>query len=216
MKNIKGVIFDLDGTLVDSMGIWAKIDEEYLKKYNDKVPANLQEEITHLTLTETALYFKNKFNIKDDPELIINKWNSMAHYHYSNTIKLKDGVIEYLNYLRTNNIKIALATSNSVPLLEATLKSNNIFNYFDSISTTEEVKKSKSYPDIYLLAANKLNLNPSECLVFEDIVQAVKGAKLAGMTVYAVYDESSKNQREELEKCADKYITSFKQLIVNK
>ncbi|ASW44284.1 HAD family hydrolase [Clostridium isatidis] len=213
MQDIKGVIFDLDGTLVDSMGIWSKIDEEYLKEYNHEVPSNLQEEITHLTLTETALYFKEKFNIEDDPDIIIKKWNTMAHYHYSNTIKLKEGVIEYLNYLRSNNIKIALATSNSVPLLEATLKNNNIYNYFDAISTTEEVKKSKSNPDIYILSAQKLNLDPKECLVFEDIVQAVKGAKSAGMKVYAIYDEASKDQREELEKLADKYITSFKELI---
>jgi len=213
MKNIKGVIFDLDGTLVDSMGIWAQIDEEYLKEYNYEVPSNLQEEITHLTLTETALYFKNKFNIEDDPEIIIEKWNSMAHHHYSNTIKLKEGVIEYLNYLRSNNIKIALATSNSVPLLEATLKNNNIYDFFDAVSTTEEVKKSKSYPDIYILSAEKLNLNPEECLVFEDIVQAVKGAKSAGMTVYAIYDEASKDQKKELEELADRYIMSFKELI---
>lgn len=213
MQKIKGVIFDLDGTLVDSMGIWAKIDEEYLKEYDYEVPLNLQEEITHLTLTETALYFKDRFNIKDDPDSIIKKWHSMAHYHYSNTIKLKEGVVEYLNLLRSNKIKIALATSNSVPLLEATLKNNNIYNYFDSISTTDEVKKSKSNPDIYLLSAKKLNLNPEECLVFEDIVQAVKGAKSAGMTVYAVYDEASRDQRKELERLADKYIMSYKELI---
>lgn len=213
MDNFKAVIFDLDGTLIDSMGIWTKIDEEYLNCFGHSVPKNLQEEITHLTLTETAIYFKEKFNINDKIEDILSTWHSMALHHYSNSIKLKDNVLPFLNKLKNNGIKIALATSNSVPLLEATLKNNGIYHYFDAISTTEEVEKSKNNPDIYLLSAKKLNINPKECLVFEDIVQAVKGAKLAGMTVYAIYDKSSENQKDELIKLSDRYIFNYKELL---
>jgi len=213
MNNIEAVIFDLDGTLIDSMNIWAKIDEEYLGNFGLTVPEKLQEEITHLTLTETALYFKENFNIENTIEDIISTWHDTAFYHYSNTIKLKDGVIPYLKSLKDMNIKIALATSNSVPLLEATLKNNGIYDYFDAITTTEEVKKSKDNPDIYLLSAKKLNVSPERCLVFEDIVQAVNGAKLAGMKVYSVYDESSKSQKEELIRLSDKYILTFNELL---
>jgi HAD superfamily hydrolase (TIGR01509 family) len=213
MDNIQAVIFDLDGTLIDSMGIWAQIDEEYLSKFGYNVPDNLQEKITHLTLTETAIYFKNNFNIDSSIEDIISTWHEMAFYHYSNTIKLKDGVVEYLTLLKQKGVKIALATSNSIPLLEVTLKRNNIYHFFDSITTTEEVKKSKDNPDIYLLSAKKLNVDPNKCLVFEDIVQAVKGAKLAGMKVFAIYDKSSENQKEALINIADKYILSFNELL---
>lgn len=213
MNKFKAAIFDLDGTLIDSMDIWNKIDEEYLNKYGFNVPENLQEEITHLTITETAMYFKEKFNIIDDIENIISTWNEMAYYHYSNTIKLKNGVLEYLNYLKSNNVKIALATSNTNILLEATLKNNNIYNYFDAITTSEEVGVSKANPDIYLLSAKKLGVDPKECIVFEDIVQAVNGAKLAGMTVYSIYDKSSANQKEELIKISDRYIYSYLDLL---
>lgn len=213
MDNIEAVIFDLDGTLVDSMSIWAKIDEEYLGNFGLSVPEKLQEDITHLTLTETALYFKENFNIENTLEDIMSTWHDMAFYHYSNTIKLKDGVIPYLKSLKDMNIKIALATSNSIPLLEATLKNNGIYDYFDAITTTEEVKKSKDNPDIYLLSAKKLNVSPQRCLVFEDIVQAVNGAKLAGMKVYSVYDESSKSQKEELIRLSDRYILTFNELL---
>lgn len=213
MNGIQAVIFDLDGTLVDSMGIWAEIDEEYLAQFGYSVPENLQEEITHLTLTETATYFKNKFNIDNSTDDIISTWHDMAFHHYSNTIKLKDGVIPFLKFLKEKGIKIALATSNSYPLLEATLKNNNIYDFFDAITTTEEVKKSKDNPDIYLLSSKKLNVNPENCLVFEDIVQAVKGAKLAGMKVFAIYDKASENQKEDLIKLADKYILNFSELI---
>ena len=213
MNKFKAVIFDLDGTLIDSMGIWAKIDEEYLKKYGHDVPKNIQEEITHLTFTETAIYFKERFNIDDDVETIMKTWNEMAYYHYSNTIPLKEGVVEFLDYLKKNNIKIALATSNSEPLLEATLKNNNIYTYFDAISTSDEVKTSKANPDIYLLSAKKLGVDPKDCLVFEDIVQAVKGAKLAGMTVYSIYDKSSEDQKNELIKISDRYILNYLELL---
>ncbi|WP_300382204.1 HAD family phosphatase [Clostridium sp.] len=216
MKDIKGVIFDLDGTLIDSMDIWAKIDQEYLSNFGINVPDNIQQEITHLTLTETAKYFQDRFNIKDDIKSIIDKWNNMAFYYYSNKIFLKKGVLEYLKQLKENNIKIALATSNSIPLLEATLKNNGIYQYFDAISTSEEVNKSKENPDIYLLSAKKLGVDPKDCLVFEDIPQAVKGAKIAGMKVYAVYDKSSESNKEELVKLADKYIYNFNELIQEK
>ncbi|MBQ6820652.1 MAG: HAD family phosphatase [Clostridium sp.] len=213
MDNFKAVIFDLDGTLIDSMGVWAQIDEEYLGQFGYEVPLNLQEEITHLTLTETAIYFKKKFNIEDNIENIISTWHTMALHHYSNTIKLKDNVIPFLNKLKDKGIKIALATSNSVPLLEATLKNNNIYHYFDVITTTEEVKKSKDNPDIYLRSAQKLNITPKDCLVFEDIIQAVKGAKSAGMTVYAIYDKSSAHQKDELLNIADRYILNYNEVI---
>ncbi|MGG7060078.1 HAD family hydrolase [Clostridium nigeriense] len=213
MNNFKAVIFDLDGTLIDSMEIWSKIDEEYLGSFGYEVPKNLQEDITHLTLTETANYFKNRFKIQDDTKEIISTWNTMALHHYSNDIKLKDGVLPFLKSLKDKGLKIALATSNSVPLLEAVLKNNNIYHYFDAITTTEEVNKSKANPDIYLLSAAKLNVNPKECLIFEDIVQAIKGAKLSGATVYAIYDKSSAHQKEELEKLSDKYIFSFNELL---
>lgn len=213
MDKFKAVIFDLDGTLIDSMEVWSKIDEEYLSSFGYTVPKNLQEEITHLTLTETANYFKVKFNITDEIDKIIATWHEMALNHYSYHIKLKDNVIPFLDSLKKKNIKIALATSNSVPLLEATLKNNGIYNYFDAITTTEEVKKSKDNPDIYLLSAKKLNVLPEDCLVFEDIVQAVNGAKKAGMTVYAIYDKSSENQKEELIKISDKYILGYDELL---
>lgn len=213
MNNIKAAIFDLDGTLVDSMWVWQQIDIDYLSKKGHTVPSNLNDEITHLSFTQTAEYFKNRFSIEDSVEEIINTWNTMAFNHYKNNVKLKVGALEYLQKLKQSGIKIGLATSNSLPLLTATLKNNNAFDLFDAITVTDEVKKSKSNPDIYLLAAKKLGVEPKDCIVFEDIIAAVNGAKLAGMKVIGVYDEHAKHQINDLKDKCDNYIYSYEELL---
>lgn len=213
LKNIKAAIFDLDGTLIDSMWVWEKIDIDYLAQKGLSVPQNLKDEINHLSFIQTAEYFKDRFNIDDDVETILNSWKSMAIEHYSNDVKLKPGVITFLNYLKSLGIKISLATSSNKDLLEPVLISNNILSYFDAITTTDEVLKGKNNPDVYLLAAKKLGVSPESCIVFEDILPAATGAKLANMKVIAVYDKYSEHQKDELLKIVDKYIYDYNELI---
>lgn len=213
MNNIRAAIFDLDGTLVDSMWVWERIDEEYLKERGHAVPTNIKDKITHLSFEETALYFKETFNLEDSLETIMNDWHNMAYTHYSENVNLKEGALDFLMKLKSSGIKIGLATSNSVPLLEATLKNNNIYSYFDSITTTSEVARGKDNPDIYLLAAKRLGVDPSHCVVFEDIVPAVIGAKAASMKTVAVYDKASEHDKDKLIKLADKYIVNYNEII---
>lgn len=216
LQNIKAAIFDLDGTLIDSMWIWDKIDKDYLAEKNIQVPENLNNEIAHLSFNQVAKYFKERFNLDDSLDEIKNSWNTMAYNHYSNNIKLKNGVKEFLDLLKSLNIKIALATSNSKELLEAALKSNGIYDYFDSITLTDEVSVGKHEPDVYLLAAKKLGVAPEDCLVFEDIIQAVRGAKKAGMKVIAVEDDRSLDDKEKLLIASDKFITDFSEITTKK
>jgi HAD superfamily hydrolase (TIGR01509 family) len=213
LNDIKGAIFDLDGTLVDSMWVWTQIDIDYLKMKGYSMPENLRSEIVHLSFSQTAVYFKEKFNLNDSIEEISEDWHNMAFNHYSKNVKLKLGVRDFLNTLKSFKIKIALATSNSIPLLEACLKNNGIYDYFDSITTTDEVSNGKDCPDVYLLAANKLGISPKHCLVFEDILPAVQGAKAANMKVIAVKDDECLDSKEDLLKYADKYIHSFEELL---
>lgn len=215
-NNIKGVIFDLDGTLIDSMWVWDQIDIEYLSEKNLEVPKNLNDEIGHLSFNQVAVYFKERFKLKDSLDEIKQRWSDMAYYHYSTDIKLKEGVVEFLKFLKESNIKIGLATSNSHDLLEVVLKNNNIYDYFDAITITDEVSVGKHEPDVYLLAAKKLNLSPSECLVFEDIVQAIKGAKKAEMKVVGVADSRNLDDRDEIISLTDKFITNFNEMIPKK
>lgn len=213
INNIKCAIFDLDGTLVDSMWVWSKIDIDYLSSKGHAMPSNLKDEISHLSFTQTAMYFKERFNIDDSLEQILDDWHRMAFNEYANNVKLKDGAKDFLKKLKDNDIKICLATSNSKPLLEACLKNNYVYQYFDSITTTDEVSNGKNCPDVYLLAASKVDVSPLNCIVFEDIVPAVKGAKAANMKVVAIKDEHSINDVETLKELSDKYIENYLELI---
>jgi HAD superfamily hydrolase (TIGR01509 family) len=212
LNNIKAAIFDLDGTLIDSMGIWGKIDIDFLKKRGLDTPLDLRDYIEHLSFIDTAKYFKDRFNLSETIEEIMDEWNGMAYNEYSNTITLKPGAREYLECLKAKGIKLALATSNSHVLLEAVLKNNGVFEYFESITTTIEVDKGKNHPDIYLLSAKKLGVSPTQCVVFEDILPAVMGAKAAEMKVVAIYDVYSEYQKEEILRNADYYIYEYKEL----
>lgn len=214
LDNIKATIFDLDGTLLDSMWIWEKIDIDYLNSKGHNMPENLKDEICHLSFQQTAEYFKKRFNINDSIETILNTWHNMALNHYSNDVTLKPGALDLLNALKERGIKIGLATSNSIDLLTAGLNCVGIYEYFDEITTTDEAKRGKNFPDVYLLSAKKLGVDPNQCIVFEDIINAVKGAKLANMKVVAVYDKSSEYQMDTLIENSDKYIHDFKEILV--
>ena len=213
LKNIQAVIFDLDGTLVDSMWIWEQIDIDYLKGLGYEMPDNLRSEICHLSFEQRAHYFKNKFNISNTIEEIMEVWHNMAYNHYANNVNLKPGAREFILTLKKAGIKIALATSNSTHLLEVCLKNNGIYNLFDIITTTDEVSRGKNYPDIYLLTAKKLGISPEDCMVFEDILPAVQGATAAGMKVVAVYDESSAQDKEQVKLLASHYIETYLDII---
>lgn len=214
LNNIKAAIFDLDGTLVDSMGLWEKIDIDYLNMIGYEKPNNLKEEINHLSFQQTAVYFKERFSIDDSLEVIMNTWHTMAYSEYKNNVKLKNGAKEFLLSLKNKGIKIGLATSNSTPLLEVCLKANGIYDLFDAITITAETKRDKSFPDVYLLSAKKLNTNPENCIVFEDILPAVQGAKSAGMKVVAVDDTFvTKEDKENLKLEAHYYIENYTEII---
>ena len=213
LNNIQGAIFDMDGTIIDSMWVWYTINKDYLYKRNLSMPPDLKEKIETMTFKESALYFKDRFQIEDSVETIMDEWNEMAKSSYSNGVKLKPGVYEYLTKLKEKDIKIGLATSNYSKLVDLALSQNNIKHFFDAITTTEEVEREKSFPDIYLLTAKKLNVEPEKCVVFEDILPAIKGAKLAGMTVVGVQDEYSLDQWESIMEHSDHWIEKYDELI---
>lgn len=209
LEHIKAVIFDLDGTLVDSMWMWRKIDEEYLGMFQINLPEDLQNEIEGKSFSETAEYFKKRFSIQDSLEEIKATWNEMAYDKYRNHVPLKSGVIEFLDECGRRGIKLGIATSNSSQLAETVLKKHHILSRFEAITTGCDVCAGKPAPDVYLKVAGDLKVPPKDCLVFEDITAGIMAGKNAGMKVCAVEDEYSEYQKEEKKRLADYYIRDY-------
>lgn len=209
----KAFLFDLDGTLVDSMWIWKSIDIEYLGRFGLELPEDLGSSIEGMSFSETAVYFKERFSIPDSLEEIKADWNRMTWQKYTQEVPLKPGIREFLTLHRDRGVKMAVATSNSRELAEAVLAAHGLMDYFDAIVTGCEVAHGKPWPDIYLEAAKKLGVNAGECLVFEDIVAGIQAGKSAGMQVAAVEDEYSLYQSKEKREMADYYISDYHLLL---
>ena len=212
LKDVQAVLFDLDGTLVDSMWMWKDIDIEYLGKYGIELPEDLQNKIEGMSFSETAAYFKERFLLDASLEQIKEDWNQMACKKYSNEVPLKEGALELLMYLKEHNIGAGIATSNSRILVDLLIEKLGIIDCFQSIRTSCEVERGKPAPDIYLLVSKDLGVNVEQCLVFEDVVQGVMAGKNAGMKVCAVYDLFSDADTVMKKEIADYYINSFKEL----
>ena len=203
-------IFDLDGTLLDSMDVWQKVDVDFLQRRGISVPSDYFDAINSMTFNEVAAYTINRFKLSDTIESLKQEWNDMAAYAYGHTVQMKPFAKEYITMLREQGVKLAVATSLSSRLLELSLKNHGIYDYFDVICTTEEAGCGKYRPDVFSLTAEKLNVQPCDCIVFEDILAAVKSAKNISMTVCGVYDKSSHNDWERIKELADYSIFDFK------
>ena len=209
----KAVIFDLDGTLIDSMGIWTQVDVEFLQRRNISVPDDLFKDMKEgNSFIEVAEYFIRKFDLPDSPREIMDEWTEMVAEHYRKDVKLKPGAKEFLDFLKQNKIKMGIGTSNNEYLTRIVLEANGISEYFESIVIGKEEIKGKPFPDIFLKAAAELDVEPNDCLVIEDVLVGVQAAKNAGMTVYAIYDEFSEPDKNEIKRIADRYVGNFNQI----
>ena len=213
LKDYDAVIFDLDGTLYDSMGLWEEIDIEYLARLGLKRPADLQEHLNGLSFQETASYFKERFALKEDTGTIMAEWLRMAEEAYNKKIPLKPGAREILIYLKENGIPAAIASSNHYDLIRNSIAARSLEPYISVLITCDDVRANKPDPSVYLTAARKLGVDPKRCLVFEDVVPGILSGIRAGMTVCAVRDEQSKASDEEKARLAGTLISDFRELI---
>lgn len=213
IKNIKACIFDLDGTLVDSMWMWPDIDREYLNRFGIEYDDNLKNEIDGISFHETAVYFKNKFGISDSVEKICKDWEDMAYDKYKYEVKEKPGCKKFLEHLTSKGIKMGIATSNNRSMVDVVLESLDMKDFFEVITTSDEVKRGKPAPDVYLTTANLLNVEPKNCLVFEDVVAGIMAGKSAGMKVCAIEDDFTKEVRQKKKELSDYYIVDYSELL---
>lgn len=217
LENIQAAIFDLDGTMADSMWVWTAVDHEYIDTYQLEIPEGFYDEIEGVSFTETAQYFLKMFpQITLSLEELKAAWVEMAEEKYRHDVKLKKGLKSFLEELKKRGIRIGMATSNSRVLAEGLLESNGIRDYFDEIWTSCDVKAGKPAPDVYLKVSEELRVKPEHCLVFEDVPMGILAGKNAGMRVCAVEDAFSAHQIEKKRELADYFIHDYDEILTEK
>lgn len=214
VKDFDALIFDLDGTLIESMWVWEAIDLAFVDQYHLQPPDDFYRTIEGMSYRETAAYYKATFpQLPFSVEEIMEVWTSMAKDKYLHEVTLKPGVKAFLRKARKQGLKTGIATSNTLDLVHGTLNSLGIDGYFDSIHSACEVSAGKPSPEIYLLVSKDLGIAPGRCLVFEDVPSGIMAGKRAGMRVCAVEDVSSKDQTPKKRELADYYIEDYTQIL---
>lgn len=207
--NVQAAIFDLDGTLLDSLGVWERIDREFLGRRGIALPPDYARAIVTMHLHEAAAYTIRRFSLDEQPDDVVAEWMTMARDAYTRTVPLKSGAAAYLSRLRESGLRLAAATALAQELAEAALRRQGVYDRFETMVYAADVGQGKSSPAVFLRAAERLGVSPSACVVFEDTLAGVRSAKAAGMTAIGVYDAGAAAERFAIEAAADGYIEDF-------
>ncbi len=213
MDRIKAAIFDLDGTLIDSMGAWHNADVQFLTRRGLPLEQEYFDHIKAMPFAAAADYTMERYHLDEKPEDVIAEWRGYVQDAYDHTIPPKDGALEYLAYLKTRGTKIALATSSERTLCEGALRRLGIDKYADVLTFTHEAARPKNFPDVYLLAAERLGASVDETAVYEDAIIGVRSAKSGGFFTVAVYDDASAHNWDEMSLIADRAVRDLRELM---
>ena len=208
LEGIEAVIFDLDGTIIDSMWAYPVIDRRFFEQNGKEFPNDMHQQLKGKTFTQACEHFKEAYGIEGTVDEIRKRWVQTGIDVFTNEVKLKKGAYDFIHKLHDQGMKIGIATQNSLEMTSEVVKAHKI-DVFDTIKTTCLCKKGKPAPDVYLLAADALGVKPEKCLVFEDLVDGIQAGKNAGMKVCAVYDKYSESKDPEKKQIADYYVSSF-------
>lgn len=206
-------IFDLDGTLINSTGVWEQVDVEFLGKRGIEVPPDFAKAIKTHNFVTGSEYVAKRFGLSESPEDIAAEWFEMAADAYANDIILKDGAKEFLLKLKQMGYSLAVATASDRALYEPCLKRNGIYDLFDNFTQSDEVKRGKGFPDVYELAADKCGYGAESCAVFEDVAEAVRGAVMGGFYTVAVSDEASRADERYIRENCNLFINDYYELL---
>lgn len=201
---IKAVIFDMDGTLIDSMPIWTHIGSDYLRTLGIEALAGLDDKIFYMSISQFIEYIKSEYSVKGSRDIIFSQINSLLKEHYKNVMD-KPGARSLLSGLKKQGIKIILATASSREIAEPVLTRLGMWRLFDMQYC--DIKKSK--PDIFYEIAKAAGLRTDECCMAEDTVCPAENAKSAGMKVLGVYDAVTQKYSGSMEEVSDLYYNTL-------
>lgn len=204
MHEFKGAIFDMDGTLLDSMPVWKRLTQGYLAQFGLHITDQDYAATEGFSQPQVAQYFADRYpNLPVDAQGIMDGMDELITARYEAIAKPKDGVLEFLEGLRRRGIKMAIATLTARRHAEKALRDRGMLDYFEFMLTIEDIGVSKREPDIYLQSAARMGLIPDACIVFEDAPYACTTAKRAGFRVCGMVEPAYAAGEEELRAASD-------------
>jgi HAD superfamily hydrolase (TIGR01509 family) len=205
---ISGAIFDVDGTLLDSMSIWDAIGERYLRSLGYEPKENLNEVFNTMSLYQAACYYQSEYGVTLSTDEIMRGVNALLEQQYRCEVPLKPGAEKLLERLHQNKAKLCIATATDRYLVEVALRRCGVRSYFGELFTCNEVGHGKDEPHIFEAALRFLGTERAQTIVFDDALYALRTAKAAGFPVAAVYD-SHENAQAEVQALADVYLENL-------
>lgn len=191
--------FDLDGTLLDSNGVWLEIDIEFLGRQGiHPVPEDYTEFVTHNSFSASAIYTKERFGLSLSTQEIVACWQDLARDHYANHLPLKPGAKTLLETLVKKGHKLSIVTSCMPHLCEAALKRHHIHHLFHSIHYSHLMDIEKSDPKLFLTIAQLEGVDAEQCVLFDDSPDYLAAAKKAGWQVWGVRDTLFDHRIQEI------------------
>ena len=212
---MKYIIFDLDGTLIDSMPTWHGTGAAFLEKHGIAIPEDIHDIVKTQTLYQTAEYFRRDLGVPFTAQQIVDEITSYVVEAYRHTIPLRPSAKEYLEAMAKKGVRMCILTASEAGYIQPALDRLDIRKYFDCILTCTELGVYKEDGKAFLIAMEKLGGTLAETAVFEDALYAVKGAKAAGFEVYAVLDDAFRGQKDiaQIKALADRYFHDYKELL---
>ena len=211
--NCKYCIFDMDGTLVDSMGHWKHLEYEFLETKGVTEDINeVLKEIQHMTIPAAMAYFIDRFGFEGTVDSLTDEFNALMAAHYASDVEVKPGVVAYLDKLQAQGVKMCIASATSVPLVTICLERLGLRKYFEFLLSCVDVNASKDKPDVFMEAARRLGGTPAETAVFEDSLVASTTAKAAGFHVVGIYDKYSAHNWQAIKHLADELIEDWEKV----
>lgn len=206
-------IFDLDGTILDSNGLWAEVDNEFLARRGLTLTQEYQDAVGRAIFPTAAEFTRNYYHLDERPEDIMAEWEEMAAHHYRDLVPLKSGALEFLRLCRKEGRPMALFTACRPVLCRAALERFRLEAYFDHIVYAEEIGLEKHLPECFTRLSQLIGAPPETCVLFDDSPSNCATARAAGMRAVGVYDRFYGHAQEELKAVCHRYIESFAELL---
>ena len=210
---MKAVVFDMDGTLLNSMPYWRKINSDFLSDRGLEPPEDIRADLMSISNRVCANMYADKYKLNMTTEDILAEYRSRMSRYYATEIEPKPHVGEYLDYLLDNGVRLCLGTATPRALAEPALSRHGLWDKFEFILSGMDMGLMKESPEYYLTAADMLGLPVGDCVMFEDALYAMQGAKAAGMQVWGIYEPIQKGNLAQIEEICDVFIHDYAELL---